>query len=69
MSAIKDWKKVQCVVSENPADFVEKMNELVEAGYMVEDIGSTEYNCHCEYCEYQEYFDIIDKAKEANDGR
>lgn len=24
-----------------------------------EDIGSTEYNCHCEYCEYQEYFDII----------
>lgn len=28
-----------------------------------EDIGSTEYNCHCEYCEYQEYFDIINKAK------
>ena len=28
-----------------------------------EDIGSTEYNCHCEYCEYQEYFDIISKAK------
>lgn len=29
-----------------------------------EDIGSTEYNCHCEYCEYQEYFDIIAKAKD-----
>lgn len=29
-----------------------------------EDIGSTEYNCHCEYCEYQEYFDIISKAKD-----
>lgn len=33
-----------------------------------EDIGSTEYTCHCEYCEYQEYFDIINKAKgEGND--
>lgn len=31
-----------------------------------EDIGSTEYNCHCEYCEYQEYFDIINKAKDGN---
>lgn len=29
-----------------------------------EDMGSTEYNCHCEYCEYQEYFDIIAKAKD-----
>ena len=29
-----------------------------------EDIGSTEYSCHCEYCEYQEYLDIINKAKE-----
>lgn len=28
-----------------------------------EDIGSTEYNCHCEYCEYKEYFDIINKTK------
>lgn len=31
-----------------------------------EDIGSTEYTCHCEYCEYQEYFDIINKAKGEN---
>lgn len=29
-----------------------------------EDIGSTEYTCHCEYCEYQEYFKIIKKAKD-----
>lgn len=29
-----------------------------------EDIGSTEYSCHCEYCEYQEYLDIISKAKD-----
>ena len=28
-----------------------------------EDIGSTEYSCHCEYCEYQEYLTIINKAK------
>lgn len=45
MSAIKDWKKVQCVVSENPADFVDRVNELVEAGYMVEDIN-TKGNYH-----------------------
>lgn len=31
-----------------------------------EDIGSTEYSCHCEYCEYQEYLDIISKAKDIN---
>lgn len=31
-----------------------------------EDIGSTEYSCHCEYCEYQEYLDIINKAKGEN---
>lgn len=29
-----------------------------------EDIGSTEYSCHCEYCDYQEYFDIINEVKE-----
>lgn len=45
MSAIKDWKKVQCVVSENPADFVDRVNELVEAGYMIEDIN-TKGNYH-----------------------
>lgn len=33
-----------------------------------EDIGSTEYTCHCEYCEYQEYFEIIEKAKDGNNG-
>lgn len=31
-----------------------------------EDIGSTEYTCHCEYCEYQEYFEIIEKVKDGN---
>lgn len=45
MSAIKDWKKVQCVVSEKPADFVERVNELVNAGYMIEDIN-TKGNYH-----------------------
>ena len=70
LERIEEDLKYQCVdcmniKSDRYRKALEEIEEYTREQFCdsCEDIGSTEYNCHCEYCEYQEYFDIINKAK------
>ena len=70
LERIEEDLKYQCVdcmnvKSDRYRKALEEIEEYTKEQFCdnCEDIGSTEYTCHCEYCEYQEYFDIINKAK------
>lgn len=70
-SPIEGWSSYPCGICQYKGEYaryrkaLEEIKEYTREQFCdnCEDIGSTEYNCHCEYCEYQEYFDIISKAK------
>lgn len=67
-----DYKKLACKTAEceKYEQALDEIKEYTRKQFCdnCEDIGSTEYNCHCEYCEYQEYFDIINRAKGKSNG-